>query len=68
LLDHCELQEHAPDLLASPLVGEAQEGQAVVSTINQNWNPSAGINTSSIYRVNTSAAQRRVSADCQEIT
>jgi hypothetical protein len=36
LLCHCELQEHAPDLLASPLVGEAQEGRAVVSTIN--WN------------------------------
>jgi hypothetical protein len=36
LFCHCELQEHAPDLLASPLVGEAQEGQAVVSTINRN--------------------------------
>ena len=36
LLCHCELQEHAPDLLTSPLVGEAQEGQAVVSTINRN--------------------------------
>jgi hypothetical protein len=36
LLCHCELQEHAPDLLASPLVGEAQEARAVVSTINRN--------------------------------
>ena len=36
LLCHCELQEHTPDLLTSPLVGEAQEGRAVVSTINRN--------------------------------
>jgi hypothetical protein len=36
LLCHCELQEHAPDLLASTKVGEAEEGQAVVSTINRN--------------------------------
>jgi hypothetical protein len=36
LLCHCELQEHAPDLLASPLVGEAEEGRAVMSTINRN--------------------------------
>ncbi|HEU4397321.1 MAG TPA: hypothetical protein VFU54_05720 [Actinomycetota bacterium] len=36
LLCHCELPEHAPDLLASPLVGEAQEARAVVSTINRN--------------------------------
>jgi hypothetical protein len=36
LLCHCELQEHAPDLLASTKVGEAEEGRAVVSTINQN--------------------------------
>ena len=36
LFCHCELQEHAPDLLTSPLVGEAQEAQAVVSTINRN--------------------------------
>jgi hypothetical protein len=36
LLYHCELQEHAPDFLASPLVGEAQEARAVVSTINRN--------------------------------
>jgi hypothetical protein len=34
LLCHCELQEHAPDLLASPLVGEAQEARAAMSTIN----------------------------------
>jgi hypothetical protein len=36
LLCHCELQEHAPDLLASTKVGEAEEGRAVVSTINRN--------------------------------
>jgi hypothetical protein len=36
LLCHGELQEHAPDLLASPLVGEAEEGRAVMSTINRN--------------------------------
>jgi hypothetical protein len=36
LLCHCELPEHAPDILASPLVGEAEEGRAVMSTINQN--------------------------------
>jgi hypothetical protein len=29
-------QEHAPDLLASTRVGEAEEGRAVVSTINRN--------------------------------
>src|SRR5213083_1672739 len=31
-----ELQEHAPDLPASPLVGEAEKGRAVMSTINRN--------------------------------
>jgi hypothetical protein len=36
LLCHCELQEHAADLLTSPLIGEAQKGRAVVSTINRN--------------------------------
>jgi hypothetical protein len=36
LLCHCELQEHAPDLLTSPLVGEAQEARAVMSAINRN--------------------------------
>jgi hypothetical protein len=36
LLRHGELQEHAPDLLTSPLVGEAQEGRAVMSTTNRN--------------------------------
>jgi hypothetical protein len=36
LLCDCELQEHALDLLASPLIGEAQEARAVVSTINRN--------------------------------
>jgi hypothetical protein len=36
LLCHCELQEHAPDLLASTKGGEAEEGQAVVSTISRN--------------------------------
>jgi hypothetical protein len=36
LLCHGELQEHAPDLLASPLVGEAEKGRAVMSTINRN--------------------------------
>jgi hypothetical protein len=36
LLCHCELQEHAPDLLASTKVGGAEKGQAVVSTINRN--------------------------------
>ena len=36
LFCHRELQEHAPDLLASPLVGEAQEARAVMSTINRN--------------------------------
>ena len=35
LLCHCELQEHAPDLLASPVVGEAEKGRAVMSTINR---------------------------------
>jgi hypothetical protein len=39
LLCHCELHEHAPDLLASPLIGEAEEGRAVVSTINRNSEP-----------------------------
>src|SRR5262245_16861068 len=36
LLCHCQLQKPAPDLPASTKVGEAEEGQAVVSTINRN--------------------------------
>jgi hypothetical protein len=36
LFNHCELQEHAPDLLASTKWVAAQEGRAVVSTINRN--------------------------------
>jgi hypothetical protein len=67
-LCHCELQEHTPDLLTSPLIGEARRTGGHVNHPRQFHNPSAGINTTSINRISTTPAQGRLSADCQQVT
>jgi hypothetical protein len=64
LLCHCELQEHTPDLLASPLVGEAQEGQAVVSTINRNSGTHRPVST---RQASTGRAHPPLDAYCRQI-
>jgi hypothetical protein len=60
--DQDELQEHAPDLLASPLVDEAQEARAVVSTINRN---SGTHQPESTGQASTGSAQASPAAFCQ---
>jgi hypothetical protein len=59
-----ELREHGPDLLASPLVGEAQEARAVVSTINRN---SGTHQPESIRQASTGSAQTAQVASCQRL-
>jgi hypothetical protein len=63
LLCHCELQEHAPDLLASPLVGEAQEARAVMSTINRNSGTHQPVSTG---QASTGSAHQVVAQNCQQ--
>jgi hypothetical protein len=63
LLCHCELQKHAPDLLTSPLVGEAQEGRAVMSTINRN---SGTHQPEATAQASTGSAQGSESQTCQQ--
>ena len=63
LLCHCELQEHAPDLLASTKVGEAQEGQAVMSTINRNSGTHQPVSTG---QASTGSAHQRWPRGCQQ--
>jgi hypothetical protein len=62
LLCHCELQEHAPDLLASTRVGEAEEGRAVVSTINRNTGTHQPEST---RQASTGRAQTSMQGSCQ---
>ena len=64
LLCHCELREHAPDLLTSPLVGEAEEGRAVMSTINRN---SGTHQPESTRQASTGRAQRPDRGPCQKL-
>jgi hypothetical protein len=63
LLCHCELQEHAPGLLASPLVGEAEEGRAVMSTINRNSGTHQPV---SAGQASTGSAQGVPPPSCQQ--
>jgi hypothetical protein len=63
LLCHCELHEHAPDLLASPLIGEAEEGRAVVSTINRN---SGTHQPASTRQASNGSAQPGTNGRCQQ--
>jgi hypothetical protein len=62
LLCHCELQEHAPDLLASTRVGEAQEGRAVMSTINRNPGTHQPVSTG---QASAGSAQTTTQGPCQ---
>jgi hypothetical protein len=62
LLGHGELQEHAPDLLTSPLIGEAEEGRAVMSTINRNSGTHQPVSTA---QASTGSAQEGSVAVCQ---
>jgi hypothetical protein len=55
-------QEHAPDLLASPLVGEAQEARAVMSTINRN---SGTHQPESTGQASTGSAHDHAGGPCQ---
>jgi hypothetical protein len=55
-------QEHAPDLLASTRVGEAEEGRAVVSTINRN---SGTHQPASTGQASTGPAQALCRGPCQ---
>jgi len=64
LLCHCELQEHAHDLLASPLIGEAQEGRTVVSTINRNSGTHQPVSTT---QASTGSAQNQGLRICQHL-
>jgi hypothetical protein len=56
-----ELQEHAPGLLASPLVGEAEEGRAVMSTINRNSGTHQPISTRQVSAVHQRRCQQSAS-------
>jgi hypothetical protein len=65
LLCHCELQEHAPDLLASTKLGRSrEEGQAVVSTINRNSGTHQPVST---RQASTGSAQPCRNVCCQQI-
>jgi hypothetical protein len=61
LLCHSELWEHAPHLLASTKVGEAEEGQAVVSTINRKSGTHQPVSTG---QASTGPAQLREPLAC----
>jgi hypothetical protein len=66
LLCHRELQEHAPDLLASPLVGEAQAGRAVVSTINRNAGTHQPVSSSQVSAGSAQLSGARRARDLPE--
>jgi hypothetical protein len=67
VLCHCELQEHALDLLTSTRVVEAEGRAGHVNHQPEHWNPSAGISTTTINRVRAQGDVGALPEICQKL-